>query len=399
MKTTTPETVGLSASRLKRLSQLMQTYIDQNKLSGIVSLIARRGEVAHFEPFGYRELATRSPMQRDTIFRIYSMTKPITTVAALMLYEQGAFQLTDPVADFIPAFKDVKVFAGPDVVGHKLVPLHREMTIHDLMTHTAGLSYGFYEDIPVDQMYREINFRSPQGSVGEAIDSLVKLPLVYQPGTAWRYSVATDVLGHLVERVSGQSLDQFFEARIFKPLGMVDTAFYVPEDKHDRLAEVYEPDGQGGIQLLDNHEVNRFKQARPHLSGGGGLTGTAADYLRFCHMLLNQGELDGERLLGRKTVELMTMNHLPDSFRPLAIGANPLPGYGFGLGVRVLVDVAASQALGSVGEYGWAGMAATFFFIDPAEALVGILMTQFIPSRQYPVRSQFKGLTYQAIID
>ncbi len=400
MQTINPEAVGLATARLQRLSAVMQRYVDENKLAGIVSLIARRGQIAHFEAFGQRDLATNRPMMQNSIFRIYSMTKPITSVAVLMLLEQNRLLLTDPISAYLPAFKNLQVFDGLDVVGHKVQPLAREITVHDLLTHQAGLSYGFYEDSPVEAMYREVDFRNPNRSVAQAIQALVTLPLLYQPGTAWRYSVATDVLGHLVELVSGQSLDQFFKTYIFEPLGMSETGFYVPEEKHDRLASVYEANPAGGIRRIDTAEVKRFEQPRPHLAGGGGLVSTTTDYWRFCQMLLNQGAFEGERVLSRKSVELMTQNHLPEARLPIRIGASSdLAGYGFGLGVRVLVNPAQAQMLGSVGEYGWGGMASTFFFVDPQEALIGILMTQFMPASYYPIRREFKNLVYQAIVD
>ena len=371
MDTVTPEEVGFSASRLSRIGTWMQGYIDQNKLAGTIAVVARRGQVAYLERFGMMDLEAAKPMQFDTIFRIYSMTKPITSVALMMLYEEGRFQLHDPVSKFIPEFADVKVFAGASEEGFGVTELEREITIWHLLTHTAGLTYDFFEDSPVDAMYREAEIFSPLGvlqvPLQEMIQRLVKLPLTHQPGTAWRYSMATDVLGYLIEVISGMSLDVFFEDKILKPLGMEDTGFYVPEAKLDRFAAMYGPStgpstplrtgsGQastenGGIELLDASATSPYSKPTRFLSGGVGLVSSASDYMRFAQMLLNGGELDGTRLLGRKTVELMTMNHLPDELMPIQVPPHTLHGCGFGLGFRVLVHAAQAGRLGSEGEY------------------------------------------------
>lgn len=383
----------------------MQSYVDQNKLAGLIAMVARCGKVVYFERFGMMDLEAAKPMQFDTIFRIYSMTKPITSVALMMLYEEGLFQLNDPVSKFIPEFANVKVFAGAAEEGadskhpFELTELEREITILDLLTHTAGLTYDFLEDSPVDAIYLEADLHRPDRTLEEVIHKIVKLPLVHQPGTAWRYSMATDVLGYLIEVISGMSLDVFLEQKILKPLGMEDTGFYVPEAKLGRLAATYSPTENGGIELLDAPATSHYSKPPRFLSGGIGLVSTASDYMRFAQMLLNGGELDGVRLLGRKTIELMTINHLPDELIPIQLGPHTLHGCGFGLGFRVLVDVAQAGRLASEGEFGWGGAASTSFFVDPKEELIGLLLTQLMPSRYYPIRDEFKVLVYQALID
>jgi CubicO group peptidase (beta-lactamase class C family) len=407
MNTATPEEVGFSASRLSRIGMWMQSYIDQNRLAGLIAMVARCGKVVYLERSGMMDVKAAKPMQFDTIFRIYSMTKPITSVALMMLYEEGRFQLNDPVSKFIPKFADVKVFASATEEGIELDELEREITIWHLLTHTAGLTYDFFEDSPVDAMYLEADLHQPDRTAEEVVHKIVKLPLVHQPGSAWRYSMATDVLGYLIETISGMTLDVFFEEKILKPLGMEDTDFYVPEAKLNRFAAEYGPStgsGQaptenGGMELLDAPATSQYTKPPRFLSGGAGLVSTASDYMRFLQMLLNGGELDGTRLLGRKTVELMTINHLPDELIPIQVQPHTLHGCGFGLGFRVLVDVAQAGRLGSEGEFGWGGAASTSFFVDPKENLIGLLLTQLMPSRYYPIRNEFKVLVYQALVD
>jgi CubicO group peptidase (beta-lactamase class C family) len=323
------------------------------------------------------------------------MTKPITSVAVMMLYEEGHFQLDDPVSKFIPEFKNVKVFVRKTEAGFELAGPKREITIRDLLTHTSGLAYGMDKDTPVEEMYKEADLFRFDETLEKMIQRLVKLPLANQPGSRWRYSIATDVLGYLVEVVSGKRFDVFLEERIFGPLGMEDTGFYVPDEKIGRFAAMYRPEEKGGLKRDDKVEWGTFSKSTRLLSGGGGLVSTASDYMRFAQMLLNKGELDGTRLLGRKTVELMTANHLPDE---LIRQGNMTKGYGFGLGFAVLMDVAQSESLGSEGEYMWGGAASTGFWIDPEEGLIGILMTQFMPYNDRFAR-EFKVLTYQAIAD
>ncbi len=398
LPTATPEEVGISSKRLERINTLMQHYVDEKKLAGAVTLVARRGKIVHFERFGMMDIEANQPMQLDTIFRIYSMTKPITSVAVMMLYEEGRFQLNDPISKFIPELKGLKVVKNVTASGIELVEAEREITIRDLLIHTSGFPYGF-GDGPVDQMYQKAKLLAPDSTLKEMVQKLGVIPLVHQPGTKWEYSVSTDVLGYLVEVVSGKPLDLFFEENIFKPLGMKDTGFYVPKEKIARFAANYGPDETGRIKVIDEPKTSPFSSPRRFLSGGGGLVSTVSDYLRFAQMLLDGGELNGARLLGRKTIELMTTNNLPNELIPIQLGGTPLEGYGFGLGFSVLVDVARSQELGSEGSFGWAGAATTLFLIAPKEELIAIAMTQFMPYDHYPVFKEFRVLTYQAIVD
>jgi len=385
LPTASPEEVGFSSSRLDRIKPAMQIYVSQNKLPGLISLVARRGEVVHFEKYG--KMNENQSMQFDAIFRIASMTKPVTSTAIMMLYEEGRFQLNDPVSKYIPEFNDLKVFSGVEKGELKLVKPENPMTIRDLLTHTSGLTYGFFGNSPVDSIYKVSKLFD--GTLNEMINKLAGIPLLFQPGTKWNYSMSTDVLGYLVEVISGKSFDEFLEERIFKPLKMKDTGFFVPKDKVNRFAAVYGMAEGGEIKVVQKPKTTG--KLPKLLSGGGGLMSTISDYSRFAQMLLNKGELDGTRLLGRKTVEFMTQNHLSfDAGRP---------GRGFGLGFAVTENVAKSNLIGSKGEYWWAGIHNTFFWVDPEEEMILILMTQFSPFRYYPVHKEFKILTYQAIID
>jgi CubicO group peptidase (beta-lactamase class C family) len=392
-----PESQGFSSPRLKRIAPVMQRYIDEKKLAGISSLIARRGQVVHFEQFGMASIEDNRPIRPDTIYRIYSMTKPITTTAVMMLFEEGRFRLGDPISQYIPAFKKMKVIDTAPGSGGRLVGAAREITIHDLLTHTAGLSYGFDDDVYIDELYRKKVWggleKNPKANLQDWVEMIAKLPLAHQPGTAFRYSVAIDVLGCLVQVAAGQPFDEFLKQRIFDPLGMGDTAFWVPPDKIERFATNYGPDPKNGLKPIDIPAKSQYAKPSPAPSGGGGLVSTSEDYLRFTKMLLNRGETDGVRLLGRKTVEFMTTNHLPEGLHPFES-----PADGFGLGGSVLMDLGKSQVLGSVGNYGWGGAANTNFWIDPREELIGILMLQFMPSDTYPVVSDFRNLTYQALV-
>ena len=381
-----PEEIGMSAARLDRIAPVMQRWVDDGKIPCALTMIAREGRLVHFEKFGMQDVATSKPIEFDTIFRIYSMTKPITSVAVMMLYEEGHFQLNTPVSEFIPAFKDMKVYANH---GDAIVDAEREVTVKHLLTHTAGLIYGGDWVHPINDRYKEATFFA--GDLEHMVNELGNIPLLHQPGDAWNYGMSTDVLGYLVEVVSGMPFAEFLKKRIFEPLGMVDTDFSVPEEKADRYATLYEPTEDGGIQVLENAPVSSGPLSFFH-AGGAGLQSTAADYLRFCQMMLNEGELDSVRLLGRKTVELITMNHIPEDWQPLW-----RTGSGFGLGFAVVTDVADTHALGSLGTYSWGGLASTIFWIDPVEELIAILMTQLIGDS--PFHPQFRVLTYQAIID
>ncbi|HEY9078161.1 MAG TPA: serine hydrolase domain-containing protein [Anaerolineaceae bacterium] len=397
MKIVNPESVGFSSERLARIGTVMQRYVDQGSLAGMVTLIARKGQVAHFEKFGMAEIETKKPMTLDTIFRIYSMTKPITSVAVLMLYEEARLRLADPVSLYIPAFKHMKVLDPTPGLGVRTVDAAREITIHDLLTHTAGLSYGFDREAYLDQLIGKNIWqkmeKNPEMTLEDWVMEIAKLPLAFHPGTTFQYSMATDVLGYLVQVVSGMPFAEFLQKRIFEPLGMVDTGFWVPPEKVARFAASYSSDPKNGLKLADAAATSPYTRPTTHPSGGGGLVSTAADYLRFCQMLLNGGALDGVRLLGRKTIELMTVNHLPDGVHPWGNQES-----GFGYGVSVLLDLGKTKLLNSVGNYGWSGAANTHFWIDPQEDLIAILMLQCIPDNTYPITPDFRTLTYQALI-
>jgi CubicO group peptidase (beta-lactamase class C family) len=403
-----PEEVGLASSRLTNIRTVMNRHVADKQIPGAIGLIARRGKIAYQEAYGMADIEAGKPMQLDTIHRIYSMSKPITSVAVMMLYEEGKFQLNDPVAKYLPEFAKMQVGVeekdpqtGKPVL--KTVPAKRPITIRDLLRHTAGLTYGFFGDTLVDREYRKARILSDL-NLAEFITHLTQIPLLYEPGTRWNYSVSVDVLGRLVEVMSGKSFDQFLQERIFNPLNMRDTGFYVPANKKDRLAKLYSPTKDGKIQpaaicATRQECTEKFPDAVPSyleppslLSGGGGLVSTAYDYLRFCQMLLNQGQYEGKRLLSRKTVQLMSSDNL---------GTIPGmgPGTGFGLGFAVSKAPGEAGMLGSAGEYNWGGAAGTRFWIDPQEELIGIFMIQILPHTGLEYGSEFRVLAYQAIAD
>ncbi len=395
--------LGLSAPRLERIRQWTQAQVDQKRLAGLITVVSRRGQVALMHTAGKADLARDKPMRQDTIFRIYSMTKPLTSVAIMMLYEEGRFQLDDPITHFVPAFKNMRVYVSGSRGKYDSEPAQRDITFRDLLSHTSGLTYGFMESTPVDAMYREIgvDFQTSKASLKEVVETAASLPLIAQPGSEWNYSIATDVLGYLVEVISGQPFGAFLQERVIGPLGMVDTSFHVPADKVDRFAANYSPDENGGLKQIEDPQKSRFLAPRL-CSGGGGLLSTAADYMRFCQMMLNKGELDGVRLLGRKTVELMTANHLRGDMADMGqprFSESAYTGIGFGLGFSVMLDPAKAQILGTPGEYAWGGAASTAFWIDPAEQMYVILLTQLMPSSSYPIRRELRVLSYQAIVD
>jgi len=393
--TVKPEKAGMSSERLDRIMPAMQKYVDENKLPGMVTMVARHGKVVSFEKFG--AMGADVPMQLNTIFRIASMTKPITSVAIMMLYEEGYFQLDDPVADYIPEFRDMKVFSSEDQNGIHLEDQKKTMTISDLLTHTSGLASGG-ENTAVDSMYRAANLSD--GTLKDMIQKISLIPLKYQPGTRWQYSRSSDVLGYLVEVLSGKPLDVFFKERIFEPLNMIDTDYYVTKEKLNRVCNVYSLDSSSGIKILTNPEINNVSEPVRFLSGNGGLLSTASDYMNFSQMLLNKGEYNGVRLLQEKTVDLMTTNHISNQIMPDDDLFGPLlTGMGFGFGFAVLQDNNQSKIVGSKGSYWWAGTANTYFYIDPREELILILMTQFVPNYYYPVNKEFRELVYQAVVD
>lgn len=389
-----PEDVGLSGEVLDRIEPAMQAYIDEGKLAGITTMVAKDGKVVHFKTFGQRDLEAHKPMQPDTIVRIYSMTKPVTSVALMMLYEQGKFELDDPVAKYLPAFKDIKVTTDPGKDDAPLENIARPITIRDLMRHTSGLTYGLFGNSSVDRMYRELDMLNRDATLEEFIEKLTTVPLLFQPGGRWNYSVSVDVQGRLVEVLSGQPLDEFFAERIFKPLDMKDTAFFVPEDKLDRFAANYGT-VDDKLSVIDAPQESPYRYPPKFFSGGGGLVSTARDYMRFCQMLLNEGELDGTRLLKPETVALMTSNHLPEEIMPIGFGFIKRSGVGFGLGFAVRVEATSGEPQEAVGEYSWGGAASTNFWIVPELDLIGISFTQHMPLANSYDRD-FRRIVYEA---
>jgi CubicO group peptidase (beta-lactamase class C family) len=397
-----PEDVGLSAARLRRIGPVMQAYIDEGKIPGLSVMLARRGKVAYAECFGKRD-DPDVPMTQDTIFSIASMTKPIISVAVLMLYEEGRFQLNDPVSRYIPEFQDTKVYVKMEGDRMVLADQEQQISIRHLLTHTSGLHYPWGIAPALLPLLEEAKLDDPKRTTRDFVKRLAKLPLSFQPGTSWAYGQSHDVLGYLVEVISGMSLDAFLEQKIFGPLGMPDTDFYVPSDKIGRFAARYEV-SQEGFELAQTPASRRHAKPARFMSGGGGLVSTVPDYGRFAQMLLNGGELDDVRLLGRKTVTLMTMNHLSppevSAFASrLSVDRYYWKGHGYGLGVRTLLSLAENEIVGSVGNYGWSGVDNTYFWVDPQEELFGFVWGQYSPMFFYPIERQLMVLAYQAIID
>jgi CubicO group peptidase (beta-lactamase class C family) len=408
----------MSKAALDRLeNHLKARYVDAGRFPGTQVLIYRRGKVVHSTVQGYADLERKVPVKDDTIFRIYSMTKPITSVAFMMLFEEGRVALDEPVHKYIPEWKNLGVFQAGTYPAFLTRPPTRPMQIVDLLRHTSGLTYGFQQRSNVDAAYRErkIGEVEKAGTLQTMVDDLAKIPLEFSPGEGWNYSVSTDVLGYLIGKISGMPFEQFLKERIFNPLGMDDTDFFVPAEKAHRLAACYSADPGGGfnplaadrkgtLTLQDDPATSSFLSPPSFISGGGGLCSTAADYLTFCRALLNGGELGGVRLLGPKTLKLMTSNHLPggrdltELSRSLFSEAT-LAGVGFGLGFAVTMTPALTLLSGSPGEYYWGGAATTSFFIDPAEELITIFMTQVLPSSAYPVRRELRTMVYAAITD
>ncbi len=395
-----PESAGMSTERLERLSEAMAGYIDRQQVAGTVTLVARKGKVVHFEALGDRWPEKGAAMTRDTIFRIASMTKPIASAALMILHEEGRFQLRDPIAKYLPEFAEMQVAVAPgddEYLGapYKLVQAVRPITVQHILTHTAGFANSYRGLLRADYAKLRGN-RAPEWTVGDFVNALAELPLEFHPGDAWQYGPSVDVVGRLVEVLSGRSLDEFLKERIFEPLGMVDTHFYLPESKVGRFAALYRPGEDGAIVLAEAPDLNARHVRQPHryFSGSGGLVSTAADYYRFHQMMLSGGALDGQRILGRRTVELMTSNHTGDHGLWLRG-----PGYGFGLGYSVVTDMGASAMPASVGSYSWGGAFSTVFWVDPEEDLIGILMTQVRPYTHLNIRQDLQTLTYQAIVD
>ena len=391
-----PKAVGVSAERLERIRPVMQGYVDDGRIAGILTVVARRGKIIHFETVGMRDVENKKPIEADTIFRIHSMSKPITSVAVMMLYEAGHFQLDTPVSDFIPEFKDMEIYNEDQT---EILDAKNEVTIKHLLTHTSGLTYGWGSK-PVDKRYRESNAFKRGATLADMAKRLTAIPLVHEPGERWTYGVSTDVLGYLVEVVSGMPFEEFLQTRLFRPLGMVDTAFSVPVERLDRFAALYQLSKEGKMKggkdekmrlervekdpPLENDEIRFFP------GGGGGLVSTAPDYMRFCQMLLNGGELEGVRILKKETVELMRYPHHDGWF-----------GLGFsivnGKASKDTDDKAPKDTPESIGSYSWGGAAGTLFWIDPEKELIGLLMTQI--SDVSTSHDQFKVLTYQALTE
>ena len=413
-----PESAGMSKTAFDRLeAHLKHRYIDAGRFPGTQVLVYRRGKVVHSSVQGFADVERKVPVRDDTIYRIYSMTKPITSVAFMMLFEEGRVALDEPVHKYIPEWKNLGVFQAGTAPSFLTRPPSRPMLIVDLLRHTSGLTYGFQQRSNVDAAYREMKIGEvlKAGTLQSMIADLSKIPLEFSPGEAWNYSVATDVIGYLIGKISGKPFDRFLKERIFDPLGMNDTGFFVSPDKAHRLAACYSADPQGGMTfhaterkggmtLQDDPATSSFLSPPSFISGGGGLCSTVTDYLTFCRALINGGALGGVRLIGPKTLSLMTSNHLPggrylpELSRSLFSEAT-YNGIGFGLGFSVTMDPALALIPGSRGEFAWGGAAATSFWIDPAEELIAIFMTQVMPSSAYPIRRELRTLVYAAITD
>ncbi len=426
LESESPDKLGLSADRLQRVDDWLQHQVSCGRLAGASVMIGRRGKVGFFEAAGMADQEQQRQFDRNSIVRIFSMTKPITTVAAMMLYERGHFQLDDPIARYLPEFADTPVWCGGDAGITSTEQQQNPITVKQLMNHTSGLTYEFMRSSPVDALYRErrINFQGTEDNLAEMTTKLAQAPLMCQPGSQWNYSVSTDVLGRLIEVWSGQSLRDFFIEEILQPLGMHDTDFSVSTDKAHRFSALYGPTGGGGLgnvgrtdtgndlaakapmplQLLESSDhSSRYTRPTPLYSGGGGLTGSIDDYSRFCQMILNGGELNGVRLLSPLTVEYMCTNHLPDN-RDMAAMGQPVwsetnyDGIGFGLGFAVVLDPVKAHTLTSAGECHWGGAASTFFWTDKKHELFTVLFTQLMPSSTYPLRRELRTLVYQSIV-
>ena len=403
---------GFSADRLARIGRHIDRYVDEGKFPGAMCLVSRGGGEAYFHICGLRDVERERPYERDSVVRFYSMTKPIASSALMMLYEEGRFQLDDPVSKYIESWADLEVFdhtveargmSAAAGVEERYVTTKPDapMTIKHLLSHTSGLTYGFMNEHPVDAMYRHAKVTGT-GTLNDMVAKLAGIPLKFSPGTQWNYGVSTDVCGYLVEQFSGQALDEFVAERITGPLGMVDSGFHVRPGAADRFAACYEYVAPSTYRLQDDPEGSRYHQRPAFFSGGGGMVGTIDDYHRFACMLLAKGELEGQRLLGRKTVEYMASNHLPGNCDLAAMGQpvfteTSYDGIGFGLGFSVVIDPATANVLDSPGEFAWGGAASTYFWVDPQEEVIVVFMTQLLPSSTYPIRRELKTLAYQAL--
>ena len=403
-----PAEAGFAPNRLARIDRHFQGYIDDKKLAGWHIAVSRHGQLVHSSTSGHRDIAANAPFTDDTVVRLFSMTKPITSVAAMMLYEEGAFELKSPISTWLPEFADTRVYRSGSHLAPVTEPLVEPIRVWHLLIHTSGLTYGFHNTHVTDAIYRRNGFEwgnPPGADLAECCEKWAALPLAFQPGSEWNYGVSTDVLGRLVEVVSGMPLDEFLRTRILEPLGMTETGFHVRDEAADRLATLYVRNPANGEAVPAPEAFQRAGAEKPEmLGGGGGLVGTAHDYLRFAHMLLNRGELDGVRLLGTRTVDYMTRNHLPggadlEQFgRPL-FAETSFDGAGFGLGFSVMLNAAENKVMRSEGEYSWGGAASTIFWVDPANEIVVLFLTQLLPSSTYPIRPQLNQLVQQALID
>jgi CubicO group peptidase (beta-lactamase class C family) len=396
---------GIDPARLARLRPHFDAYVEDGRLPGWLAIVHRDGET-HTESGGLRDIEARLPVEADTLWRIYSMTKPIASVAAMLLWEEGRFELKDPVARFLPEFASPRVYRGGAMAKIETEPATEPIRMWHLLTHTSGLTYGFHHADPVDARYREAGFEwgTPPGmDLAACSQAWAQLPLLFQPGSEWNYGVSTDVLGRVIEVISGQPLDEFLAARVLGPLGMVETGFYAHEPDHERLAALYTPDPETGRATRSPMSV---AATRPPdcLSAGGGLVSSAADYLRFTRMLLGGGELDGVRLLGPRTLRLMTSNQLPghadlEAYGRALFSETTFDGVGFGLGFSVVDDPVAGRFTSSRGEFAWGGAASTAFWVDPAERMTVLFFTQLLPSSTHPIRSQLHQMVHQALVD
>lgn len=397
---------GFDTDRFVHLDRALHGYVDNGLIPGVQTLIWRHDRLVHRDRYGSVDVEAATPVAEDTIYRLYSMTKPVTSVALMMLFEEGRFLMENPVSRWIPEFADTEVWVGGTADAPQTRPLDEPLTVHHVLTHTSGLTYGFQYNHPVDELYRRAKlgdfFNAPDYDLDGCMERLAAQPLQFAPGSAWNYSMSTDVCGALVERISGRKLDAFFAERIFGPLGMVDTAFVAPETDVDRCSPLYVfAPGKGMNRIASARSMTRPASM---LSGGGGLVGTADDYVRFCRMLLGRGQLDGTRLLSPRTVDFMLSNHLPggatmNDMGQATFAESAMAGTGFGLGFSVLLDPAANQSLGSAGLAAWGGAASTAFWVDPAEDLAVVFMTQLLPSNTYPLRRHLQAGVYQALVD
>lgn len=402
----TPEELGFDSRRLPRITDLTHRYVDEGKWPCALVAVRRHGHEVYRDAYGMADMERGVPVADDTVFRLYSMTKPITSIGLLQLVERGIVKLEDPVSGYIPAFADTEVYDGGEGAEYRTRPPDRPMEVVDLLRHTAGLTYGFLESGPVDAIYRANGmgtFTRETRPLAEVCDALATLPLVYSPGTQWEYSMATDVCGRVIEAASGQQLSVYLEEHVTGPLGMTETAFWARPHQHDRLAANYMATPDQKLMLIDDPETSLAKEPPVFEGGGGGMVGTLDDYLRFCQALLNGGELDGERVIGRKTLQVATRNHLPgnktvaDLWLAETFAEAQMTGMGFGLGFSVLQDAVANRLIASEGEFAWGGAASTGFWVDPAEDLTCVIMTQQLPSSTYPIRRELRNVVYSCL--